>query len=152
MRKMGIGVALVVTACAHGPSADDLSPENGRYRVVRFHVKPGSEAEFEHFFTESLVPAAEKLAESPEALQRDLDAFVLLRPLNSLPAQPSTYYVLFKEMGGEASGEAMRDLVRRAFPAAEARERVQRWMSTLDLESLVPIGEEFERVVLRPTG
>jgi hypothetical protein len=115
---------------------------------VRFHVKPGSEAEFERFFTESLVPAAEILAELPQAFERALDRFELLRPINRTSGQPSTYYVLFKGTGEDGSGETMRDLVRRAFSPAEARERVQRWMSTIDLESLVPRGEDFERVVL----
>jgi hypothetical protein len=145
---MTMALALCLSACAHGPEPAEPVPPEGPLRIVRFHVKPGSEAEFERFFTESLVPAAEILAESPQAFERALDRFELLRPINRTSGQPSTYYVLFKGTGEDGSGETMRDLVRRAFSPAEARERVQRWMSTIDLESLVPRGEDFERVVL----
>lgn len=151
MWRMIIALALFLSACARGPEPAQPVPPEGRYRIVRFHLKAGSEAEFERFFTESLVPAAEKLAESPQALERALKSFELLRPINPTPGQPSTYYVLFRGIHEDANGEIMRDLVRRAFPPAEARERVQRWMSSIDLESLVPRGEDFERVVLRPT-
>lgn len=143
---------MCLSACAHGSEPGEPVPPEGPLRIVRFHVRPGSEAEFERFFTESLVPAAERLAESPQAFERALDRFELLRPINRTSGQPSTYYVLFRGIGGDASGEMMRDLVRRAFPPAEARERVQRWMSTIDLESLVPRGEDFERVVLSPAN
>jgi hypothetical protein len=121
-----------------------------RYRVVRFLVKPGQESEFERFFTESLLPAAAMLADSPEALRRDVESFTLLRPVNSESADPSTYYVLYRlgSSQNSAQGEPIRDLVRRAFPPADAQRRVEQWMATIDLESLVPQGQVFERVIM----
>ncbi len=152
VRTVITGLVLFLSACGPRPElADPVLPE-GPLRIVRFHVKAGGEAEFERFFTESLVPAAEKLSESPEAFERALDRFELLRPMNRTSGVPSTYYVLFRGMRGDENGEMMRDLVRRAFPPAEAQERVQRWMRTIDLESLVPRGEDFERVVLHPAS
>ena len=118
------------------------------YTVVRFHVRPGMEEEFERFFTQSLVPAARKTAPSPEALQASLDNFILLRPAERPTDGPSPYYVIYKGPRSSGGGEVMRDMVRRAFPPDEARERVQRWMNTIDRESLVPKGEIFERVIL----
>lgn len=150
MRKIGLALALVLAACTPGPEPVEPAPEALRYRIVRFHVKSGSEAEFERFFTESLLPAAETLSESPEALERAIDAFELLRSVAQASDQPSTYYVLVRGAREDAGGEVMREMVREAFPPAEARERIERWMSTMDLESLVPRGEEFERVILRP--
>lgn len=150
MRKVSIASALVLAACASGPEPVEPAPEVVRYRIVRFHVKSGSEADFERFFAESLLPAAERLFESQEALERALDAFELLRPINNVSDSPSTYYVFVRGTRGDTGGEVMRDMVRRAFPPAEARDRIERWMNTIDLESLVPTGEEFERVNLRP--
>jgi hypothetical protein len=68
--------------------------------------------------------------------------------------QPSTYYVMYRFQSTHpvARGEAMRDIVRRAFPPAAAQERLQRWMGTIDLESLIPQGQLFERVPLDPTA
>jgi hypothetical protein len=151
VRKISIALALVLAACRPGPEPVESAPEVVRYQIVRFHVKSGSEAEFERFFTESLLQAAEKLSESPEALERAIDTFDLLRPVAQASDQPSTYYVFVRGAREDAGGEVMRDMVRDAFPPAEARERIERWMSTIDLESLVPRGEEFEKVILRPS-
>jgi hypothetical protein len=138
-------------ACA---SARSPSPEvvvgSQQYLVVRFHVRSGQEAAFEEFFTESLLPATERLAESPEAFRRDLEAFTLLRPVSATSDEPSTYFVLYRLQGGSVEGEAMRDIVRRGFPGVEGQQRVQRWMNTIDLESLVPQGQIFERVLVHP--
>jgi hypothetical protein len=153
MRKMSMALALVMGSCTGGSEPAEPASLGGPYRIVRFHVKEGSEREFERFFTESLVAAAAAESESPEALERALNGFELLRPINPTPGRPSTYYVLFRGgMRDDASSEIMRDLVRRAFPPAEAQERIERWMGTIDLESLVPRGEDFERVMIRPTG
>jgi hypothetical protein len=154
MRKPSLVLAVLVGACAQGPDPAEVTPADARYRIVSFQVKPGSEAEFERFFVESLLPAAEQLSESPEALERTLESFELLRPMSSAPDQASTYYLVFRVTDDDegAGGQVMRDMVRRAFPPAEARQRIQRWMNTIDLESLVPRGEDFERVVLRPAG
>jgi hypothetical protein len=119
-------------------------------------VKPGQEQEFERFFTESLAPAAQQLAQSQEALERDLQAFTVLRPTTSAPGGPVTYYVIYRMPDGPAEarnrGQALRDIVRAAFPPDEAQQRIQRWMSTIDLESLVPQGQQFERLVLGASG
>lgn len=156
---MRSAIVVLMTAgsigCASAPSAvPEATAENLQYQVVRFHVKSGRELEFERFFTESLLPATERLAESPEELRRELDAFTLLRPVNTSRDHPSTYYVLYRIQGRQApaQGEAMRDIVRRGFPGAEGQQLVQRWMNTLDLESLVPQGQRFERVNVRPSS
>lgn len=151
---MRIALAVLVAhglmGCAGAPgNLPDPTTRNEQFQVVRFHVKTGQESEFERFFSESLLPATERLAESSEALRRELDAFTLLRPLNSPGDGPSTYYLLYRIQagGGQAQGEVMRDIVRQGFPGPDGERRVQRWMNSLDLESLVPVGQRFESVV-----
>lgn len=149
---LGLSAALLTAEPAWSsqapPSPEAPTNQHLSYTVVRFHVRAGMEAEFERFFTHSLVPAAENAAPSPEALQASLDNFILLRPVERPTAGPSPYYVIYVGPRSDAGGEVMRDMVRRAFPPDEARRRVQRWMSTIDRESHVPRGEMFERVVL----
>lgn len=136
--------------CASTQSTRPDSAGNGRYRIVRFHVKPGQETEFERFFRESLLPATERLAESPEAFRRELDAFTLLRPVNNASDGRRTYYAIYHFQGsqGPTQGEVLRNIVRRGFPGAEGEQRIRRWMDTLDLESLIPQGQLFERVIV----
>lgn len=143
-------------ACAHHPTPDTslANDTEVRYRVVRFHVKPGRDEEFLRFFTESLVPAAEATAESREMLLADLDGLVLLRPVRADDDGRLTFYVLHRGprvgSGGNEGGAVLRNLVRRAFPGEEGKVRVERWMATIDLESLRPRGADFERVLLAP--
>lgn len=154
-----LAVAIVLSAAGSAAvqrSESTNVPQAEQYLVVRFHVKPGQEQEFERFFTESLAPAAQQLAQSQEALERDLRAFTILRPTTIAPGEPVTYYVIYRMPGSPAGdrdrGEALRGIVRAAFPAAEAEQRIQRWMSSIDLESLVPQGRQFERLVLGAAG
>jgi hypothetical protein len=108
---------------------------------VRFTVKPGMQAEFEDFFWSSLKPAADAAA------SRDGDpvgSFRLLIPASSNRDDSHTYYVLVDPVSGDAgAGEAMRDMVRSAFPGDEGERRVARWMSSIQLGDVAPVGQDF---------
>jgi hypothetical protein len=118
-----------------------------RVRVVRFNVKPGMRAQFEDFFWRSLKPAAETLR--PE--QSDpVGTFRLLIPESENRDGFYTYYVLVDPIAGEQrSGQAMRDLVRAAFPGEEGERRVRSWMESIVLGELAPVGEQFVEADLR---
>lgn len=119
-------------------------------RVVRFNVLPDGRAEFERFFSESLAPAVAKRQGVPlEDL--DLGAFRLLLPTAPNRHGYYTYHVLVDPIGFElTSNQAMRDLVRSAFPGEEGERRVRRWMASMVLEApFTPAAENFVEADLK---
>jgi hypothetical protein len=97
---LAVAIALSAGSATVQVSGSTDVPQTEQYLVVRFHVRPGQEREFERFFTESLAPAAQQLAQSPEALERDLQAFTVLRPTTIAPGEPITYYVMYRMPSG----------------------------------------------------
>lgn len=119
-----------------------LRPRPGEsVRVVRFQVKPDRREEFEEFFWHSLKPAAERLAPDGED---PIGGFRLLIPQLINRDGYFTYYVMVDPVAGERrTGQAMRDMVREAFPGDDGQARVRRWMSSIVLGDLAPVGEQF---------
>lgn len=142
-------ILLVGLACSHpvALSHEGARPQPSRaqagekVRVVRFTVKPEMRADFEEFFWNSLKPAAERQAADKSGVQ---GSFRLLIPESLSRDGNYTYYVIVDPITGEpTSGETMRDMVRAAFPGEEGQRRVQRWMSSIVLGEMAPVGEVF---------
>jgi hypothetical protein len=146
---LGLATVLLTLGCsAHSEpptAAPDVRYERARpgdeVRVVRFNVKPDGRDEFEEFFWHSLKPAASKL--QPDA-ENPVGSFRLWLPSSMNRNGYFTYYVMVDPIQGDGpAGEAMRDMVRRAFPGADGQERVRRWMTSIVLGEEAPEGEQF---------
>lgn len=154
--KTRFGVILLVgLSCSHPVTLnhEGARPRPSRaqagekVRIVRFTVKPKMRTEFEEFFWNSLKPAAERQAADETDLQ---GSFRLLIPESLSRNGNYTYYVIVDPISGDAaSGETMRDMVRAAFPGEEGQRRVQRWMSSIVLGDLAPVGEVFVEADLK---
>jgi hypothetical protein len=145
-----LGVLLALGCSEQSATPSAASAERARpgdaVRVVRFNVKPGERSTFEEFFWHSLKPAAARL--SPDA-EDPVGGFRLLLPQAENRIGFLTYYVIVDPISTDApTGEAMRDMVRRAFPGADGQERVRRWMSSIALGEAAPEGEQFNEADL----
>jgi hypothetical protein len=79
-------------------------------------------------------------------------SFRLLIPESSNDDGSYTYYVLVDPVSDDApTGEAMRDMVRSAFPGGEGELRVDRWMRSIRLGDVAPVGQDFIEADLRGT-
>lgn len=131
---------LLFMGCAPPQNTNHAQPGE-MVRVVRFTVRPDAQAEFEEFFWASLKPAARSIASGRED---PIGSFRLLIPDSPGGDGFYTYYVLVDPVRGDGPfGEAMRDMVRAAFPGAEGQRRVERWMSSMVLGDRAPVGEDF---------